>query len=87
MSGSPFAFGKAAKRTVELAVPAAVKPVAVGPTGEAGIGPVPLVRASLASVAKRSAPAISPTSFAGQRAAAALGEQLRSVGRGQPREL
>ncbi len=47
---------------------------------EAGIGAVPPVGASLPSVAKRSAPAISPITFrGGQRAAAARGEQLRRV--------
>ena len=41
---------------------------------EAGIGAAPPVRASLASVAKRSAPAISPISFA-----AVSGPQPRSA--------
>ena len=45
---------------------------------EAGIGAEPAVRASLASVAKRSTPAISPISLAAvSDAAAALGEQPR----------
>jgi hypothetical protein len=43
-----------------------------------GIGATPAARASLASVANRLAPAISPSSLAGsQRAEAGLGEQLR----------
>ena len=44
----------------------------------AGIGATPAARASLAAVAKRWAPAISPTSLAGdQRPEPRLGEQLR----------
>jgi hypothetical protein len=54
---------------------------------EAGIGAVPLVRASLASVPKRSAPAISPISFAAVSGPQPLGEQLRGVGRNQLGEL
>ena len=60
-----FADGEAVQGAVELAVAAAVEAVAdrVRPE-EAGIGADPAIRASFASVAKRSTPAISPTSFA-----------------------
>jgi hypothetical protein len=66
--------GEPVKRALELAVAAAVKAVANGLTGGGGIGAAPLVRASLASLAKRVAPAISPISLA-----AVSGPQPRSA--------
>jgi hypothetical protein len=69
-----FVDCEAVKRAVELAVAAAVEAVAVGVPVEARIGAAPPVRASLASVANRSAPAISPISLA-----AVSGPQPRSA--------
>jgi hypothetical protein len=64
--GIPVGFvdGQAVKRAVELAVAAAVQAVALGVTSGGGIGALAPVRASFASVRKRSAPAISPISLA-----------------------
>ena len=57
--------GEAVQRAVELAVAAAVEAVAVRcARRRRGSAPTPAMRASLASVAKRSTPAISPISLA-----------------------
>ena len=55
--------GDAVDRGVDLAVAAAVEAVAVGLARATGIGAIPPARASLASLEKRCAPAISPISL------------------------
>jgi hypothetical protein len=59
-----FVEHEAIERAVELAVAAGVQAVAVGASGDAGIGAAADSRASLASLAKRPMPAISPISLA-----------------------
>ena len=84
-----FGDGEAVEGAVELAVAAAVEAMAVGAArGGGDRGGSRRVRASFASVAKRSTPAISPISFAAvSGAAAALGEQLRRVALDERGEL
>jgi hypothetical protein len=64
--GVPVGFvdREVVKGAVGLSVAAAVEAMVVGVAEEAGIGAAPPVRASLASVANRSAPAISPIGLA-----------------------
>jgi hypothetical protein len=66
-------------RGVDLTVAAPVEPVAVGLAELTGIGATPAARASLASLAKRAAPAISPPGFGPLTAAKLVEEQFTSA--------